>query len=67
MVQLERDIAASGVDVLVIIGDDQREIFKDALRPAIAIYYGGTIRNAAAPQSGLTANADCVELCRSVR
>jgi hypothetical protein len=49
MDRLERDIAASGIDVLVIIGDDQREMFKDALRPAIAIYYGDTIRNAAAP------------------
>jgi hypothetical protein len=49
MERLERDIAASGVDVLVIIGDDQREIFKDAFRPAIAIYYGETIRNAPAP------------------
>lgn len=49
MDRLERDIAASGVDVLVIIGDDQREMFKDAFRPAIAIYYGETIRNAAAP------------------
>jgi 3-O-methylgallate 3,4-dioxygenase len=49
MDRLERDIAASGVDVLVIIGDDQREMFKDAFRPAIAIYYGDTIRNAAAP------------------
>ena len=35
--------------MLVIIGDDQREMFKDAFRPAIAIYYGETIRNAAAP------------------
>jgi 3-O-methylgallate 3,4-dioxygenase len=50
MDRLERDIAASKIDVLVIIGDDQREVFKDALRPAIAIYYGDTIRNAAAPQ-----------------
>jgi hypothetical protein len=49
MDRLERDIAASGVDALVIIGDDQREMFKDAFRPAIAIYYGDTIRNAAAP------------------
>lgn len=49
MDRLERDIAASGIDVLVIIGDDQRELFKDAFRPAIAIYYGDTIRNAAAP------------------
>ncbi len=33
MDRLERDIAASGIDVLVIIGDDQREMFKDALAP----------------------------------
>lgn len=49
MDRLERDIAASNIDVLVIIGDDQRELFKDAFRPAIAVYYGDTIRNAAAP------------------
>ena len=49
MDRLERDIAASKIDVLVIIGDDQREIFKDAFRPAIAVYCGDTIRNAAAP------------------
>ena len=54
MDRLERDIAASKIDVLVIIGDDQREVFKDALRPAIAIYYGDTIRNAAAPQEPAT-------------
>ena len=50
MVRLDRDIAASKIDVLVIIGDDQKEVFQDNCRPAIAIYYGDTIRNAAAPQ-----------------
>jgi hypothetical protein len=54
MDRLEHDIAASGVDVLVIIGDDQREVFKDAFRPAIAVYYGETIRNAAAPAEPAT-------------
>ncbi len=54
MDRLERDIVASGIDVLVIIGDDQRELFKDAYRPAIAIYYGDTIRNAAAPAEPAT-------------
>jgi len=49
MALLERDIAEAKLDVLIIIGDDQREIFKDACRPAIGIYYGETIRNAAAP------------------
>jgi Catalytic LigB subunit of aromatic ring-opening dioxygenase len=32
-----------------IVGDDQREIFKDNSRPAIGIYTGETIRNAPAP------------------
>ena len=50
MERLDRDIAASKIDVLVIIGDDQKEVFQDNCRPAIAIYYGDTIRNAAAPQ-----------------
>ena len=49
MDRLGADIAAAALDVLIIVGDDQREIFKDACRPAIGVYYGGTIRNAAAP------------------
>ena len=50
MDRVEAAIAKARLDVLVIIGDDQREIFKDNCRPAIGIYYGETIRNAAAPQ-----------------
>jgi Catalytic LigB subunit of aromatic ring-opening dioxygenase len=49
MERLQGDIAAAKLDVLIIIGDDQREIFPDACRPAIGIYYGENIRNAAAP------------------
>ena len=48
MARLKADIAAAKLDVLVIVGDDQREIFKDNCRPAIAIYTGATIRNAPA-------------------
>jgi 3-O-methylgallate 3,4-dioxygenase len=48
--RLQADIAAAKLDALIVIGDDQREIFKDACRPAIGIYYGDTIRNAAAPR-----------------
>lgn len=47
--RLEADIQAARLDVLIVIGDDQREIFRDACRPAIGIYYGDTIRNAAKP------------------
>jgi hypothetical protein len=49
MDQLQTAIAAAKLDVMVIVGDDQREIFKDDCRPAIAVYYGDSIRNAAAP------------------
>lgn len=49
MNRLESNIANAKLDALIVIGDDQREIFKDDLRPAIGIYYGDTIRNAAAP------------------
>jgi len=51
MDRLQADLQAARLDVLIIIGDDQREIFKDNCRPAIAVYYGETIRNAAAPSA----------------
>jgi 3-O-methylgallate 3,4-dioxygenase len=54
MERIQAAIAQSKLDVLVIIGDDQREVFKDDCRPAIAIYYGETIRNAAAPSEPVT-------------
>lgn len=49
MDRLQADLTAAKLDALIVIGDDQREIFKDACRPAIGIYYGDKIRNAAAP------------------
>jgi hypothetical protein len=51
MGRLDRDIAQARLDALIVVGDDQREIFKDACRPAIGVYYGDTIRNAAAPST----------------
>jgi 3-O-methylgallate 3,4-dioxygenase len=41
-------IAAAKLDVLVVIGDDQTELFRTTNNPAFAIYYGETIRNAKA-------------------
>jgi 3-O-methylgallate 3,4-dioxygenase len=38
-------IAAARLDVLVIVGDDQTELFTTRNNPAIAIYHGATIRN----------------------
>ena len=49
MDRLQSAIAAAKLDVLVIVGDDQREVFGDECRPAIAVYYGDSIRNGPAP------------------
>lgn len=45
--ELKRQIDATPMDVLIIAGDDQHELFHDTMMPALAIYYGETIRNAA--------------------
>jgi 3-O-methylgallate 3,4-dioxygenase len=49
MDRLQAAIADAKLDVLVVVGDDQKEVFQDNCRPAIAVYFGETIRNAAAP------------------
>jgi len=46
--RLADDIARSQLDALIVVGDDQKELFDDTNMPAIGIYYGDTIRNAAA-------------------
>jgi Catalytic LigB subunit of aromatic ring-opening dioxygenase len=47
MDRLQREIAAAKLDVLIVLGDDQYELFHDQHMPAIAVYYGETISNAA--------------------
>ena len=47
MDQLRTRIAAARLDVLLVVGDDQNELFRTSNNPAIAIYYGQTIRNTA--------------------
>ena len=44
--ELKRQIDATPLDVLIIAGDDQHELFHDTMMPSLAIYYGETIRNA---------------------
>jgi 3-O-methylgallate 3,4-dioxygenase len=46
--RLRDDIAAARLDALIIVGDDQEELFDHANMPAIGIWYGDTIRNAKA-------------------
>jgi len=41
-------IAAAKLDVLLVVGDDQTELFRTTNNPTFAIYYGDTIRNAKA-------------------
>src|SRR5579871_1575125 len=45
--ELKRQMDDVPLDCLVIVGDDQHELFQDAMMPSLAIYYGETIRNAA--------------------
>jgi hypothetical protein len=49
MARLRSEIARAKLDVLIVVGDDQHELFADAHMPCVAIYYGETIRNAARP------------------
>jgi 3-O-methylgallate 3,4-dioxygenase len=44
--RLKAEIAAAKLDALVIVGDDQHELFQDQHMPSIGIYYGESIRNA---------------------
>ena len=48
MDELRERIRAARLDVLLIVGDDQTELFRTTNNPAFAIYYGETIRNGAA-------------------
>ncbi len=47
MDQLSERIRNAHLDVLLIVGDDQTELFRTTNNPAIAIYFGDTIRNTA--------------------
>jgi Catalytic LigB subunit of aromatic ring-opening dioxygenase len=40
-------IAAARLDVLLIVGDDQTELFRTSNNPAVALFYGPSIRNTA--------------------
>jgi len=47
MARMKQAIAAARLDALIICGDDQHELFNERRMPAMAVYYGATIRNAA--------------------
>jgi Catalytic LigB subunit of aromatic ring-opening dioxygenase len=43
MAHLRDDVAAAQLDALIVVGDDQEELFHHDNMPAIGIYYGETI------------------------
>jgi hypothetical protein len=43
MARLRDDVAAARLDALIVVGDDQEELFHHDNMPAIGIYYGETI------------------------
>jgi hypothetical protein len=45
-------IAAARLDVLLVVGDDQTELFRTTNNPAIAIFHGPSIRNTAREPAG---------------
>lgn len=47
MDEVGRRIREARLDVLLIVGDDQTELFRTSNNPPIAIFYGPTIRNTA--------------------
>lgn len=45
MDHMRDELQGAALDALIIVGDDQHELFPPYHNPAIAIYYGETIRN----------------------
>src|SRR6201994_1891132 len=43
MARLRDDVAAAQLDVLIVVGDDQEELFQHDNMPAIGVYYGESI------------------------
>jgi 3-O-methylgallate 3,4-dioxygenase len=44
MARLRDDVATAKLDALIVVGDDQEELFHQDNMPAIGVYYGETIR-----------------------
>jgi len=45
LAHLGKTLAAVAPDVLIMIGDDQKELFQDDNMPAVLVYWGDTIHN----------------------
>jgi 3-O-methylgallate 3,4-dioxygenase len=52
--RVQDDLAAADIDVVIVIGDDQREMFDPSNSPALSVYIGDQIQMMRAPNSGST-------------
>lgn len=59
--------AAAKVDVAVIFGNDQMEMFTDAVIPAVAVYWGETIENRMGPEEERANTAPGVAVAQAGR
>jgi len=50
MLRMKEHVQTAKLDALVIVGDDQYEMFKDEHMPSLGVYYGESIRNAVRPR-----------------
>jgi|SRR6185312_1405266 len=50
--RLRDDVASARLDALIVVGDDQQELFDSTNMPAIGIFHGKSIRNAPAEPAG---------------
>jgi hypothetical protein len=51
--EMKDRVQAAKLDALIVLGDDQHELYQDDNMPALGIYYGATIRNALRPDPEL--------------
>jgi hypothetical protein len=52
LARLKREVAASEIDLFVVIGDDQHELFGDDGMPSLAVYYGEVLEATPAGRNG---------------
>ena len=52
LARLREEVREAGIDLLLVIGDDQRELFDDDYLPALAVYSGETLEFTTAGRRG---------------
>ena len=55
--RVQDDLASADIDVVIVIGDDQRELFDGSNSPALSVYVGDEIQMMRAPNSDSTSGS----------